>query len=120
MINYDYVCSSCGHELKDVLQSIKDKPKKKCPSCGKHKLERVLHGGLYGFVEHTNTIGQLADKNTKNMGNYQRSEIEAKVKESKERIAPQNPYGKDATASRSEINRMSETQKRNYIMRGQK
>ena len=24
MINYDYVCKSCGHEVKNVLQSIKD------------------------------------------------------------------------------------------------
>ena len=117
MINYDYICQACGYELNNVLQSIKDKPKKRCPKCRKHKLERVMHGGVYGFVNNASTIGQLADKNASDMGHYQKSEIEAKAKENKPK-SKETVYGKHATASRTEINHMSNEQKHNYIMKG--
>ena len=88
MINYDYICKNCGHELKDVLQSIKDDPFTYCEKCGEHSLSRVIFGGRAAFVENVSTIGQLADKNTKNMGHYKRSEIETKVKENKAKSQP--------------------------------
>ena len=44
MPNYDYRCSECGHEF-EVFQSIKDKPKKRCPCCRKHKLMRLIGPG---------------------------------------------------------------------------
>ena len=81
MINYDYICKSCGYELKDVLQSIKDDPLTLCEKCGEHSLSRVIFGGRAAFVENISTIGQLADKNTRHMGSYQKSELEAKAKE---------------------------------------
>jgi len=39
---YDYVCDNCGHGM-EMFQSIKDKPKKKCPECGKYQLRRIIH-----------------------------------------------------------------------------
>ena len=59
------MCKNCGHELKDVLQSIKDDPLTFCEQCGEHSLSRVIFGGRAAFVENVSTIGQLADKNTK-------------------------------------------------------
>ena len=109
---YDYVCSKCDHEMKDVYQSIKDKPKKKCPECGKNGLERVIYGGCFAFVKNVNTIGQLADKNTKEMGHYQRSEIESKSNEGNEARETKN--------LRKEINKMTPKQKQRYIMEGKK
>ena len=90
------------------MQSIKDKPKKRCPKCGKHRLERVIYGGIYGFVENTNT--------------HERSKLEA---EEKEKSLSKNPlgiskYGSKTTATTVEINRMSEIQKKNYIVEGKK
>ena len=109
---YDYVCQSSQHEMHDVYQSIRDDPKKKCPQCGKNSLERVLYGGLYGFTKNVNTIGQLAEQNTKNMGHYKRSEIEAKNKEKNQ--------GSDTQKLRREINNMSPSQVKRYIMEGKK
>ncbi len=34
MPTYDYVCDACKHEF-ELFQSIKEDPKKQCPSCGK-------------------------------------------------------------------------------------
>ncbi len=38
---YEYVCSSCGQEL-EAWQKISEKPKKVCPNCHAHKLERLI------------------------------------------------------------------------------
>jgi len=119
MINYDYICKSCGHELKDVLQSIKDEPLTLCEECGEHSLSRVIFGGRAAFVENVTTIGSLADKNTKNLGHYQRSEVEEKANNSR-RKKTETIYSKNATATREQINKMSPEQKTNYIMRGKK
>ena len=53
------------------------------------------------------------------MGAYQKSEIEAKAKESKPK-STETIYSKHTTASKGEINKMSEQQKQNYILRGKK
>lgn len=44
MPTYEYECSSCGHAL-EIFQSMTDKKIKKCPKCGKNKLERLIGGG---------------------------------------------------------------------------
>ena len=44
MPTYDYRCNSCNVEF-ELFQSMKDKPKKKCPECGKLTLERLIGTG---------------------------------------------------------------------------
>lgn len=44
MPNYDYECKSCGHNFEE-FQSMSDAPLKKCPSCGKRTLRRLIGGG---------------------------------------------------------------------------
>ena len=44
MPTYDYKCSACGH-LFEHFQSIHDARLKKCPKCGKPKLERLIGAG---------------------------------------------------------------------------
>ena len=44
MPTYDYVCEACGHEMEE-FQSITAKPLKKCPECGKNKLNRLIGAG---------------------------------------------------------------------------
>ena len=44
MPTYDYVCRACEHEFEE-FQSITAKPLKKCPECGKSKLERLIGTG---------------------------------------------------------------------------
>ena len=47
MPTYDYRCKACKHEL-DLFQSMSERPKRKCPACGKNQLERLIGmgGGL--------------------------------------------------------------------------
>lgn len=41
MPTYDYRCNACGHEF-ELFQSMKDRPKRKCPKCAKNALERLI------------------------------------------------------------------------------
>ncbi len=44
MPTYDYRCQACGHTL-EVFQSITEAAKRKCPQCGKSRLERLIGSG---------------------------------------------------------------------------
>ena len=56
MPTYDYKCSRCRHALA-VEQRITDKPKRKCPECGRLSLDRQITGGT-GFI----LVGQNWEK----------------------------------------------------------
>ena len=44
MPTYEYICESCGNEF-EQFQSIKAKPIRKCPACGKPNLRRLIGSG---------------------------------------------------------------------------
>src|SRR5262245_31377746 len=44
MPTYDYACSACGHRF-ELFQSITAPVKRKCPSCSKPKLQRLVGPG---------------------------------------------------------------------------
>jgi putative FmdB family regulatory protein len=43
---YEYECPSCKYYL-EVLQKISDKPVKKCPSCGKAGIKRLMSAPVF-------------------------------------------------------------------------
>ena len=44
MPTYDYECNACGHAF-ELFQMMSAPVKKKCPECGKLKLERLIGTG---------------------------------------------------------------------------
>ena len=48
MPTYDYECDACGHSF-ELFQNVSEPIKKKCPSCRKMKLQRLIGGGA-GFL----------------------------------------------------------------------
>lgn len=48
MPTYDYLCKACGERL-EIFQPITEAPKRKCPRCGKQRLERQIGAGA-GFL----------------------------------------------------------------------
>ena len=44
MPTYEYECDACGHSF-EHLQSMLDKKLRKCPECGKLKLQRLIGTG---------------------------------------------------------------------------
>ena len=69
MPTYEYLCESCGHKFED-FQSIKARPLRKCPACGKLKLKRLIGTGAgiifkgSGFyaTDHRSPSGQTSAK----------------------------------------------------------
>lgn len=52
MPRYDYACTSCEKPYMEIISihEYQDRgPRKKCPSCNKLSLERVIGGGDYSF-----------------------------------------------------------------------
>jgi putative FmdB family regulatory protein len=43
---YEYECPNCGYR-DEVLQKISDKPLKKCPSCGKNGLKKLMSAPVF-------------------------------------------------------------------------
>jgi putative FmdB family regulatory protein len=116
MPTYDYRCNACDHSMVDVYQHITDDSFTACPACGENTLERIIYGGIYASVKEVKTIGQLADKNWKDIGHYKRTEISSQQREKQ----PQTVFPDVGQASRKEINKMSEEQRTKYIMTGDK
>ena len=48
MPTYDYRCNACGHTFEE-FQMMSDRVMRKCPECGRLKLERLIGSGA-GFV----------------------------------------------------------------------
>ena len=44
MPTYDYECGACKHK-RELFQSIKAEPEKKCPECKKKKARRLIGAG---------------------------------------------------------------------------
>ena len=67
---YDYFCSACNLKV-EIFESIKAKPRKKCPKCGKPKLRRVISKDTGaniifkgdGFYRSTDYINQKSREN---------------------------------------------------------
>lgn len=44
MPTYDYECGGCGHRF-ERFQSIRSRPARKCPECGRLKAKRLIGSG---------------------------------------------------------------------------
>ncbi len=44
MPTYDYLCEDCGYKF-ERFQSIKTRPLRKCPGCGRNSLSRLIGTG---------------------------------------------------------------------------
>jgi len=44
MPTYDYECSSCNHTF-ELFQNITERPRRKCPRCGRMTLRRLIGNG---------------------------------------------------------------------------
>lgn len=69
MPTYHYKCSECREEF-ETFHSIKEPLKKSCPFCDLEGLQVVLDGPPVIINKEVKTIGQLAERNAKNLGTY--------------------------------------------------
>lgn len=73
---------------------MSETPKKRCPSCKKNKLFRVVTGGIAGFVKGSpTTVGQQAELNLKKMGKEQAQKKAEEIREDKKESRLKLPGG---------------------------
>jgi putative FmdB family regulatory protein len=108
---YDYECKSCGQQ-EEVFQKFEEEPLSECPDCKEQEFRRVILQAPMAFVKGCNTVGWLADKNSKEMGRYGREERSAQDgSEQKKKV-------KETREMHKKLNKMTPAEKHNYIMKG--
>ena len=71
---YDFECEPCAYYT-EIRQGFEDPSTLECPVCSQQTLKKVFINPPHCYVRgESTTIGQLADRNTKNMGSYERQE----------------------------------------------
>ena len=112
MAIYEYKCEACRNSFEEEISIKKYKKRKKSPSCGKHKLVRILGVPDISVRGDINTIGQLAESNTKKMGAYQLEDKQRQDNKEFEKLK------RDTRKTQREINKMTPEQKKKYIIEG--
>lgn len=129
---YEYQCDACDHNF-DIIQSYHASAKRKCPECKKWKLYRVIGVPYISIQQEPTSIGQLADRNTSAMGQYELQDKRKAQKEADregdfrelpkgmsrmERKEYQPWWRKDKIDKK--LNKLSKKDKQKYIMTGKK
>jgi putative FmdB family regulatory protein len=79
MPNYDFECEPCCYHAEIFMTFQEYKSVLQCPVCEQNSLKRVILGAPNVFIKgEPTTIGQAADRNTKNMGTYEKQDAERK------------------------------------------
>jgi putative FmdB family regulatory protein len=78
---YEYECPNCGYR-DEVLQKISDKPLKKCPSCGKNGLRKLMSAPVFrlkgsGWYE---TDFKSDKENKRNLAGAEKEETKSEAK----------------------------------------
>jgi putative FmdB family regulatory protein len=117
MPTYDYLCNDCGCEFERVHGF--GKTPEPC-QCGSSNIKIVINQAPMSFVKgEPTTLGQLAESNTKKMGHYELQDKRGKHEEGNLKNKKSKEWWeKSGSASKSEINKMSKTQKARYIKDG--
>jgi len=85
MVTRLYYCKNCEHEF-ETVQPMNEELKTKCPKCKKQKLIQDLSGSFHGSVIQYNTVGSIAEKNTRELGTYGRQAKEKAILDKEESI----------------------------------
>lgn len=72
---YEYECSSCNHAEERYESIHLESEICKCPKCKKKKFRRIVSCAPVAIVKDIKTVGQLAEKNWTQKGNYEKTEI---------------------------------------------
>lgn len=99
MPTYEYVCAACGHAL-EIFHSMSEAPRRKCPACGKSKLERRIGrgagilfkgSGFYQTDYRSDSYKQAAESGTEKAEPEKKATPETSAKPTPAEPAPKKP-----------------------------
>ena len=109
---YDFSCENpdCPTETFEDFNKFNEGPLGHCPDCKQLSQKRLISGGMFVSIKGYQTLGSLADKNRKEMGQYN---YDKKMKEKEERAIQASTYvGKTFNGGKSRQRQIGD---RNYI-----
>lgn len=109
---YDFECKECKYY--DEVRQAHDAPSIiKCPCCDKKTLRKVfINAPSISVRGEPNTIGQLADRNTRKMGTYEKQD---RIERDKPK---NNSEAEERRRNNRKINSMTPTEKIKWIKEG--
>jgi|HubBroStandDraft_6_1064221.scaffolds.fasta_scaffold98875_3 putative FmdB family regulatory protein len=107
---YEYECSSCRFYV-EVLQKISEQPLKKCPSCGKNALKKLVSAPVFrlkgsGWYE---TDFKSDQENKRNLANTEKEGKEPKPAEADAKSDAKSDAKADAKVEGTEAKAESKT-----------
>ena len=133
MPTYDFQCGKCG-KVHEIFRRFSDGLPKKMkemddPCChGSVKVSQLFSAPDVSVKAEAATLGQLAEKNAKNMGSSQVTELSEQYRTKKQEalklkegmsVDRKQPVDKNTMDRIKKINNMSNDQKKRFIERGE-
>jgi putative FmdB family regulatory protein len=108
---YEYECPSCGFR-DEVLQKINDKPLKKCPTCGKSGLRKLMSAPVFrlkgsGWYE-TDFKGDKENKRNLAGADKEEAKAEAKAETKVEAAKPETKAETKAETAKADVPKAAE------------
>ena len=111
---YDFECEPCAY-YEEIKQSMSSPSVLECPVCGQKTLVKIFISPPHISVRgEPTTIGQMADRNTKNLGTYERQDKTQEDKKGKGLTKEQ----KEKRKQHQKITTMTPEQKVKWIKGG--
>jgi len=105
---YEYQCQACGHE-EEFIQKISDAPFKKCPKCGKNKLQKQVSASAFHLKGAGWYVTDFRDKNKAKPGDdREASKPEKKEKAEKSEKPQKKEQSKDKSKKSPDKPKVSE------------
>ncbi len=99
---YEYQCQACGHQL-EALQKVSDSPLKKCPECGKLKLQKLISAPSFRLKGGGWYETDFKSGNKKNLADSGKDDKPAAKAESKAEAKPEaKPAKKEQAPSKTD------------------
>ena len=99
---YEYECRGCG-ELHEFIQKFSDSPKRKCPSCGKLRLKKLISAAAFHLKGDGWYVTDFRDKGkSKDKGKSDAAETSSDSKsdsKSTESKSTESKSGSESTSS---------------------
>ena len=106
---YEYECRGCG-ELHEFIQKFSDSPKRKCPSCGKLRLKKLISAAAFHLKGDGWYVTDFRDKGkSKDKGKSDSAESSSDSKSSDSKSSDSKSSDSKSSDSKSSDSKSSES-----------
>jgi len=106
---YEYVCSSCGHDM-EVMQSISEAPLKQCPKCKRRTLKKLVSAAGFQLKGTGWYVTDFRDKGKE--GKKEKGEAESTTETKADETKKGEKESKDSKKPEKTEKRKSDTKKK--------